>query len=78
MSEKEDLCTRETDEFGTYWYNSKGQLHNPSWPAVVYKDGSVMWYKNGLLHNLKGPAVEMHDGYKEWWRDGMLIYFKKK
>ena len=33
-----------------------GKLHMPGAPAVVYEDGSKLYYLNGFLHNPNGPA----------------------
>ena len=42
-------------------------------PAIEYKDGTKIWYKNGVKHrdgNL--PAVVFPDGHQEWWVKGKL------
>ena len=42
-------------------------------PAMVWKDGTLMWYKNGVKHRDNDkPAVIFPDGHKEWWFNGKL------
>jgi hypothetical protein len=42
-------------------------------PAIEYKDGTQIWYKNGVKHRDNDlPAVIFLDGHQEWWMDGKL------
>ena len=56
----------EIDKFGNKrWKNEKGEYHNEDGPAVIYANGTKVWYINGkeysfnqwldylLKHNLK-------------------------
>lgn len=38
------------------WFT--GKFHRKNGPALIYKDGTKMWYKNGYLHREDGPAIE--------------------
>ena len=52
----------ETNEYGKYWKNSKGQRHREDGPAVEYSNGTRYWYKDGKRHREDGPAVVSSDG----------------
>jgi hypothetical protein len=42
-------------------------------PAIEYKDGTKIWYKNGVKHRDGDlPAVVFPDGHQEWWVNGKL------
>lgn len=42
-------------------------------PAIEYKDGTKIWYKNGVKHRDGDlPAVIFPDGHQEWWVNGKL------
>ena len=42
-------------------------------PAIEYKDGSNVWYKNGVKHRVGDlPSVSFPDGHKEYWEHGKL------
>tara|TARA_B100001146_G_C16168265_1_gene428839 strand:+ start:761 stop:1126 length:366 start_codon:yes stop_codon:yes gene_type:complete len=63
----------DTDESGNKYYrNEKGQFHREKdEPAVVYADGTNMWFHKGKLHRDNDkPAVEHSNGDKEWWVNG--------
>jgi hypothetical protein len=69
---KEKL-TVERDSKGTVTYsNSKGQLHNPNGPALVYVDGEKEHYINNQLHNENGPAIVCANGDKFYFINGEL------
>ena len=53
-----------------FYYNSAGQLHRESEPAIEYVDGHKEWWQNGQLHRTDGPAVEWWDGDKRWYQNG--------
>ncbi len=44
------------DQFGCYEWYKDGKLHNDSKPAIVYDDGTLIWYNNGIKHRIDGPA----------------------
>ena len=51
------------------WYNKAGKLHRENdQPALIYPDGTELWYKDGLLHRENDkPAVIASDGTKVWY-----------
>ena len=64
-----------TVEYGnTYYRNSKGQFHRENdLPAVVFANGSKLWYKNGQRHRENDlPAIVFADGSKLWYKNGQL------
>jgi GNAT superfamily N-acetyltransferase len=66
----------ENDEDGNkYWKNKEGELHRENdKPAIEYKDGQKVWYKNGIIHRENNkPAIEWADGGKAWYINGMFI-----
>ena len=68
-----ELLTLEcsVDEYGILrYYNTQGQLHREYGPAVVYVDGTQVWYQNDQLHRVDGPAIECPDGRRAWWQNG--------
>ena len=50
-----------------YWETEMGQLHRTDGPAVIYPNGSNLWYYNGKRHRTDGPAIECTGGHNEWW-----------
>ena len=62
----------ETNDYTTYWYNRKRELHRENGPAVEYSDGTKKWYKNGKRHREDGPAIEWSNGNKYWYIEGKL------
>ena len=38
------------------------ECHRLDGPAVVFADGSEMWFKDGLIHRVDGPAMIDIDG----------------
>ena len=67
-------CYSETNNWGTSYYNSDGQLHRGGGlPAIERADGSKSYYVNGQLHRGGGlPAVEFADGTKWYFVHGHL------
>lgn len=51
-------------------FNDQGSLHREDGPAIIYADGTSVYYKYGKLHRLDGPAVDFLDGRQEYWIDG--------
>ena len=41
-------------------------------PAVIYKDGTKVWYEDNKRHRDNGPAFIGADGKKEWWQNDKL------
>ena len=61
------------DELGTHrYYNSKGKLHRDAGPALIFPNGTGVWYRNGLRHRTYGPAVIFDNGDKIWYQNGLL------
>ena len=52
------------------YYNKNGKLHRTGGPAVIYADGTEIWYRNGLYHRTDGPAVIHPNGECDWYHNG--------
>ena len=62
----------DVDQFGTRrYYNQNGKLHRENGPAVLWADGTTMWYQNGLRHRTNGPAVILANGIKLWYLENV-------
>ena len=48
--------------------NSTGQLHRMHGPAVIYPDGTEVWYQRDKFHRIDGPAVIMPSGSQFWYQ----------
>ncbi len=62
----------------TCHYNKKGEYHRTDGPAVIWKDGTKIWFVNGKRHREDGPAVEYKNGDKWWYLNGVIhtqVYF---
>jgi hypothetical protein len=55
-----------------YHRNAEGQLHCDNGPAVIYPNGTKIWYRWGKVHRTDGPAVENADGSYSWMRNDKL------
>jgi len=57
------------------WCNNAGQLHRENdLPAIIWEDGTKVWYKNGKRHRENDlPAVIFTSGTKSWWVNGKYI-----
>ncbi len=55
------------------WFNEKGELHREDGPAIVWPDGTKMWFKNGQRHREDGPAVEYPSGNCGWYLNGEKV-----
>jgi len=64
------------NNYGTrIWKNEAGKFHRDEndLPAIIYANGTKVWYKNGKLHRENGlPAREYFDGDKVWYLDGLI------
>lgn len=60
-----DGAIRFYEEGGTFYHRETG-------PAIIYSNGSQLWYMHGDLHRLNGPAIDFVDGYSEWYLHGKL------
>lgn len=64
MVEKYDASAKE-------WFRpSDGKLHRIGAPAVIWLDGTEVWYKDGVIHNDNGPAYTTRDGEKNFYLFG--------
>ena len=62
--------TREVDKRGTIVYrNEQGKIHREDGPALIWADGTIMWYNNGKLHREDGPAVIGSSGMAWWYKN---------
>jgi hypothetical protein len=50
--------------------NEQGQYHCEDGPALIYPNGTKVWFKHGKRHREDGPAIEYHDGDKSWYQEG--------
>ena len=60
----------EIDEEGTCRYRLNGLLHRQWGPAVIFENGTEIWYQQGKRHRLAGPAIIWYSGELEYWLDG--------
>jgi len=62
-SEYSDLDKYKYDNGNIYYYKKDSNMrHNPYGPAIVYKDGTKVYYINNVCQRLDGPAVISLDG----------------
>ena len=56
-------------------YDENGDLHSyGGMPAIMYKNGTNVWYKHGKKHGNNGlPAVIYPSGKKSWWENGVHV-----
>ena len=52
------------------YLNAAGKPHRTAGPAVVYPDGSLLWYRNNRLHREDGAAIIHPDGEERWYQNG--------
>ena len=62
------------------WRNAAGKLHrDDDLPAIVYADGTKMWYQDGVLTRVNGgPSIEYPGGARCWYKDGELRRFMQE
>ena len=48
------------------------QFHRVDGPAIIYPNGTQLWFINGNLHREDGPARIFPDGQEEWYINGKL------
>lgn len=64
-------CFKTVDTNGCIKYFKGMVFHRENGPAVIYPNGSQLWYVNGLMHREEGPAlVDKMTGYNEYYIDG--------
>lgn len=69
------MSDRKPEKFISAWgvieWRLDGDLHCDDGPAMVFPDGTKLYYSNGLLHRDGGePAIECPNGYKVWYDHG--------
>ncbi len=47
------------------------ELHCDDGPAILYSDGTELYWKHGRLHREGGPAVKWANNTEEYWVDGV-------
>ena len=50
--------------------NAEGRYHRIGGPAVIYINGTKMWYQSGKRHRVDGPAIVFADGVCAWFLNG--------
>jgi hypothetical protein len=48
------------------------QIHRTEGPAVVFEDGSYIWYFWGKVSRQNGPALSFRNGVMKWKVNGLL------
>jgi len=50
-----------------------GRSHRENGPAVIMRNGTIMYFKHGVLHREDGPAVlNINQKKISWYKDGKL------
>lgn len=53
------------------WYDDEGRLHREDGPAVLYENGTQIWWHHGKVHRADDlPAVLRVEGTQEWYYQG--------
>ena len=66
------------DRHGTRRYrNAAGQLHREDGPAIIFPNGTGVWYQNGLRHRVDGPAVVYPNSQKFWFTEDCAVSQEK-
>ncbi len=52
------------------WRDEDGQRHRDDGPAVIYTDGTQLWYQHGKQHRDGGPAAIWINGTQVWYQHG--------
>ena len=58
------------DDGRILYRDERGRLHRENAPAVIWPDGTKMWFQFGKLHRVDGPAIEWAHGGREWRLNG--------
>ncbi len=66
-----DLVTRHEYDDHVEYQDSRDRRHRDDGPAVLYENGTKVWYRHGELHRDDGPAVEWFNGAKTWCQHGV-------
>ena len=54
--------------------NRDREVHRRSGPAIIFFDGTEMWYLHDKRHREDGPAITWADGRTEYWLYGKRHY----
>lgn len=54
-----------------HWIDDRGRFHRCGGPAIIFPNGTEMWYHHGRQHREGAPAVVHADGSVEYWVDGV-------
>ncbi len=55
------------------------ELYLPDSGAILYSDGTVVFYENGMIHRKNKPAIYNHDNSSMWWyKTGLVHRFDDK
>ena len=66
------------DDAGIVRHNdANGKLHNPYGPAIIWPNGTKVYYIHGKLHRTDGPAIIYPNGSKEYWVNGKQLSEKE-
>ncbi len=61
---------------GVIIYRDKfNKIHQDFGPAVIYPNGTQLWYKNDRLHRNNGPAAIYPNGTQSWCKNNR--YYRK-
>ncbi len=59
-------------QHGIEHMDEDGHYHRDDGPALIYADGTQIWYQHGERHRDNGPALIWPDGMQEWWQHGEI------
>ena len=66
-----NYARKEVDVKGNVrYFNKNNKFHRKDGPAVIYSNGTQMWFKNGKLHRKNEPAIIWASGDKSWYMNG--------
>ena len=70
-SEYIDLDKYKYNDGSIYYIKKDTQLiHNPYGPAIIWRDGTKLYYINNKCHRLDGPAKIYADGEERYYING--------
>lgn len=65
-------------DLGCTVYELDGDYHREDGPAVIWDDGSYIWYRHGWFHRNDGPAFfNAEYGNLHWYFDGKKYSFEE-
>lgn len=53
-------CHYSGEDNSYYWVDEDGEFDSPAenFPAIIFPNGKMLFFKNGFLHNSSGPAIQ--------------------